>query len=137
MKKEFDAWNSQKKNLGDSGKKAYAYPREVWWCALGVNVGAEVDGKNENFERPVLVVRVYNKETMLVLPITSKEKLDGFHYEIQIQAKNSKTEEEYTKPVWIKLTQARVISNNRLLRKVDTVNQSEFDRVVEAFRIYT
>lgn len=137
MEKEFDAWNLQKKNLGDSGKKAYAHPREVWWCALGVNVGAEVDGKNENFERTVLVVRVYNKETMLVLPITSKEKLDNFHHKIEIQAKNSKTGEEYTKPVWIKLTQARVISNNRLLRKVDVVHQEEFDKVVDAFRKYT
>lgn len=137
MKKEFDAWNSQKKNLGDSGKKAYAHPREVWWCALGVNVGAEVDGKNENFERPVLVMRVYNKETMLVLPITSKEKLDNFHHKIQIQAKNNKTGEEYAKSVWIKLTQARVISNSRLLRKVDVVHQEEFDKVVEAFRKYT
>lgn len=137
MKKEFDAWNSQKKNLGCSERKAFAHPREVWWCALGVNVGAEVDGKNENFERPVLVVRVYNKETMLVLPITSKEKLDDFHHKIQIQAKNSVTGEEYVKPVWIKLTQSRVISNNRLLRKVDIVHQEEFDRVVEAFRKYT
>jgi len=139
MKKEFDAWNLQKKNLGDPEKKAYAHPREVWWCALGVNVGAEVDGKNENFERPVLVLRVYNKETMLVLPITSKEKLDDFHHKIRIQAKNrnSVTGEEYVKSVWIKLTQARVISNNRLLRKVDVVQQEEFDKVVEAFRKYT
>ena len=137
MKKEFDLWNSQKKILTNANKMAYAHPREVWWCAIGVNVGAEVDGKNENFERPVLVVRVYNKETMLVLPITGKEKTDNFHHQIQIQAKNSKTGEEYTKPVWIKLTQARVISNSRLLRKVDVVHQEEFDKVVEAFRKYT
>lgn len=137
MKKEFDAWNLQKKNLGGSVKRAYAHPREVWWCVLGVNVGAEVDGKNENFERPVLVVRVYNKETMLILPITSREKSDGFHHKIEIRAKNGMTREEYIKPVWIKLTQARVISNSRLLRKVDVVHQEEFDRVVEDFRKYT
>ena len=137
MKKEFDVWNLQKKNLGSSGKKIFAHPREVWWCALGVNVGAEVDGKNENFERPVLVVRVYNTETMLVLPITGKEKLDEFHHKIQIQAKNYQTGDEYTRSVWIKLTQARVISNSRLLRKVDVVGQNEFSGVVEAFRKYT
>ena len=137
MKKDFDVWNTQKKILDTENRAAYAHPREVWWCALGVNVGAEIDGKNENFERPVLVVRVYNKQTMLVLPITSKEKSDAFHCKIQIQTKNSKTGEEYTKPVWIKLTQARVISNNRLLRKVDTVHQEEFDNVVEVFRKYT
>lgn len=137
MKKEFDAWNVQKKILDSENREAYAHPREVWWCALGVNVGAEVDGKNENFERPVLVMRVYNKQTMLVLPITSKEKDDSFHCKIQIQTKNNLTGEAYTKPAWIKLTQARVISNNRLLRKVDTLHHEEFNKVAEVFRKYT
>src|SRR3989344_4779417 len=137
MKKEFDVWNEQKKILDNGNKAVYAHPREVWWCAIGLNIGAEVDCKNENFERPVLVVRVYNKETMLVLPITSKKKSDDFHYEIQVRTKSIKTGEEYTKPAWVKLTQSRVISNNRLLRKVDVVHKKEFDKVVEVFRKYT
>lgn len=134
MEKEFDLWNSQKKSLSSAGRVIYAHPREVWWCAIGVNIGSEIDGKNENFERPVLVVRVYNRETMLVLPITSKEKLDDFHYGIKIQAINSKTGEEYTKPVWVKLTQARVISNNRLLRKVDVIQEADFDKIIDVFK---
>ena len=137
MDKEFELWNFQKKLLCKTDGTAYTHPREVWWCAIGVNVGAEIDGKNENFERPVLVIRVYNKQTMLVLPITSKEKSDAFHHKIQIQTKNNKTGEEYAKPVWIKLTQARVISNNRLLRKVDVVHQEEFNKVIDAFHKYT
>jgi hypothetical protein len=26
--------------------KFFGHLREVWWCSLGVNVGAETDGKN-------------------------------------------------------------------------------------------
>lgn len=31
--------------------------REVWWCAIGVNVGYEIDGKGKDFARPVLVLK--------------------------------------------------------------------------------
>lgn len=138
--KDFNTWNDLKKSIehkhGEHGGEAYAYPREIWWCSLGVNIGAEIDGKNENFERPVLIVRVYNKNSMLVLPVTSKEKVDEFHYKIIVLAKNAKTGELYDKPVWVKLTQARMISNKRLLRKVDVIPAIDFDKVKDAFKNY-
>ena len=137
MQKDFDKWNAIKKTLQKEVREVYAYPREVWWCSLGVNIGAEADGKNENFERPVLVVRVYNKETLLVLPITSREKGDPFHFKITVQTLNQKTKKVESKDVWIKLTQARVISNKRLLRKVDTVSVGEFEKIQKMFRAYT
>ncbi len=68
--KDFDIWNNVKKQTEQGGRKVFAYPREVWWCSLGVNIGAEIDGKNDGFERPVIIMKVYNKETTLVLPTT-------------------------------------------------------------------
>ena len=76
MQKDFDGWNKTKKSLNSKPKSTNAYARELWWCALGTNIGAEADGKNNNFERPVLIIKIYNKETLLVLPVTSKEKED-------------------------------------------------------------
>lgn len=117
--KDFDNWNHSKKELDRFNKEIYAYPREIWWCSLGLNIGVETDGKNENFERPVLVMKVYNKESMIVLPLTTKEKKDKFHFEINRGVIS----------VWVKLTQARLISNKRLLRKIDVVNKNIFDDI--------
>lgn len=117
MKKEFDKWNSSKKELEDAVIKKYVHPREIWWCSLGLNLGAEIDGKNENFERPVIIMKVYNKETMIILPLTTKQKSDKFHYKIQ-------TEE---KTVWAKLTQVRLISSKRLIRKIDLLGKEPFN----------
>jgi len=83
--KEFDAWLVAKKKIHHVRSGAFAHPREIWWCSLGINIGAETDGKNENFERPILVFKVYNTETMLVFPITSKQKDDPFHFTIKSQ----------------------------------------------------
>ena len=124
MEKDFDEWNRLKQNLHKRNIDAFAYPREIWWCSVGVNIGAEIDGKNENFERPVIVLKVYNKETMLVLPITSKEKNDKFHHKIVTKQKTG----------WAKLTQSRVISNKRLLRKVDILGEEEFSALKLAWK---
>ncbi len=120
--KDFDNWASLKKRLHDRPGTAYAHPREVWWCSIGTNVGAEMDGKNENFERPVLVLRVYNKETLLVLPMTTKEKHDPFHHRVHFDSRD----------VWISLTQVRLVSNRRLIRKVDTLSVDQLEEVRNA-----
>lgn len=132
--KDFDTWNKVKKRTEEMKRRVFAHPREVWWCSLGVNIGVEADGKNENFERPVLVVKVYNKQSMLVLPLTSKIKQDKFHASFVVKEIDQKTNKEFTKTIYVKLTQARVISNKRLLRKVDVVDQTSFDCIVKDFR---
>ena len=124
-----------KKSVEVNDRQVFGYPREVWWCSLGINIGAEADGKNENFERPVIIMRVYNKETMLVLPTTGREKKDKFHVSIEVDSVNTKTGEHYRKIVYVKLTQARVISNKRLLRKVDVINEVEFEMIRKAFKM--
>ncbi len=123
MEKDFNSWNIEKKRINNEKRIVFAHPREVWWCSLGINVGAEIDGKNNNFERPVLVLKVYNKETLLVLPITTKIKNDSFHCLVKIKSGTA----------WVKLTQARVISNLRLLRKVDVLSETEFEKVKKEF----
>ena len=134
--KNFDEWNELKKQFEGGQREVFGYPREVWWCSLGVNIGAEIDGKNENFERPVIVMRVYNKETMLVLPTTGRARADKFHLPIEVDGKNTTTGEVYKRTVYVKLTQARVISNKRLLRKVDVIGETDFKKIQDAFRAF-
>ncbi|MBI4156062.1 MAG: type II toxin-antitoxin system PemK/MazF family toxin [Candidatus Zambryskibacteria bacterium] len=117
MQKDFDSWNKRKQELDTHKINLFAHPREIWWCSLGINIGAETDGKNENFERAVIVMKVYNTETLFVLPVTTKQKNNKFHHKIVTEQKIG----------WVKLTQSRVISSKRLLRKVDVLSEKEFE----------
>ena len=127
----FDEWNELKKNLNNKNNKAYAHPREVWWCSIGNNVGTEANGKNSNFERPILVVKVYSSDSMLVLPITSKNKNDKFHKGIEIRNVDGEI-----KKVYVKLTQLRVISAKRLSRKVDKIDIESFNFIKKSLLDY-
>jgi mRNA interferase MazF len=75
MENEYDSWNTVKKNIANNHKQVFCKTRDIWWCSVGMNIGTEIYGKNEMFERPILVLKVYNKETVLGLPLSTKIKL--------------------------------------------------------------
>jgi hypothetical protein len=79
MAKDFDRWNGKKKELNGTEFSGYVHEREVWWCALGVNVGVEADGKHDNFERPVLIVRKFSRDSVLIIPLTTRTQIRPYH----------------------------------------------------------
>lgn len=74
MPKDFDRWNKKKKALNADTEPLYFREGEVWWVHLGVNVGYEIDGKQNNFARPVIVLPKYNKYSFLALPLTTSDR---------------------------------------------------------------
>ncbi|MYE38514.1 MAG: type II toxin-antitoxin system PemK/MazF family toxin [Candidatus Spechtbacteria bacterium SB0662_bin_43] len=75
---DFSVWHRQKKTL-QSRRSVIFKEREIWWCSVGINVGYEVDGKGQDFARPVLVLKKVSNENFIGLPITSvKKDLPGY-----------------------------------------------------------
>ncbi len=97
----------------------YVHEREVWWCALGVNVGVEADGKHDNFERPVLVIRKFNTDAVLVVPLTSRVKKKPYHALFRHDG------ETFSAVV----SQIRLVSTKRLLRRLYRMDSSIFDKI--------
>ncbi|MFA6404571.1 MAG: hypothetical protein WCW03_01010 [Candidatus Paceibacterota bacterium] len=60
--KDFDLWNTHKKHLDKSKSPDYFHERDIWWCAIGVNIGSEQDGKNDNFD-----VNIANKDSQILI----------------------------------------------------------------------
>ena len=80
MEKDFDRWNSQKKQTDEiKNEPVMFYEREVWWCAAGINIGVEIDGKHELFSRPTVVIRKFNKDMLLVAPTTTQDKSNKYY----------------------------------------------------------
>lgn len=124
--KAFDAWNERKKETDAKfpDRSLYIHEREVWWSSVGVNVGSEIDGKNENFERPVLVAKVISGGGFFGIPLTTKPK--GHRYEVAVQHSKGMT--------FANVSQLRFFSAKRLLRKVGVVDRENFESVMSRVR---
>jgi mRNA interferase MazF len=117
-------WLPTKSRIQLSSKQPFPKRREIWWVHLGQNVGAEINGKHERFERPVLVITVFNAATLFVAPITST--LDKHPYLIGFDNMGIQRS--------VNIFQLRTLSVKRFHRKASEVSEEEFARVVTAIR---
>lgn len=119
MEKAFDEWNEKKRIINKKQFRDFVHEREVWWSSIGLNVGVEADGKHENFERPVLVLRKFSKDAVLAVALTSRPKRTRFHYCFQHEG------QEYAAV----LSQIRLMSTKRLLRRMYVMDERIFEPI--------
>ncbi len=122
--KDFKNWFKLKKEINVNKRTIRFYPREIWWCSLGANVGFEQDGKNNKFERPVLILRKFNDSVLWILPLTKSNK-NGRYY-CRLENNGIK----YS----IILSQVKLICAKRLLRRIRKLSKSEFTIVKNKFK---
>jgi mRNA interferase MazF len=120
MQKDFDDWNEQKKKTHERNDAPFCHKRELWWCALGVNIGFEQDGSGDEYRRPVLVLKSMSKQTFLAIPLTTATNNHPLRPAIGlVEGKEARA----------LLSQMRVIDTKRLVRKIGYLEQAVFDRI--------
>ncbi len=122
--KNFDSWSEQKKKLHAREREVFFHEREIWWCSLGVNIGFEQDGTNELFERPVLIIKKFNRDVLWVLPLTRTDKKNRYYMSITVGDNNSV----------VILSQFRLISAKRLQRYMHKIPKGQLKKIVAGVR---
>lgn len=129
MAKDFDGWNSMKKMIDTKpvSRRLYFHERDIWWCSLGLNIGVESDGKNEYFERPILIVKKFNADMVWALSITGTYHDDSdFYHRVIINGKYAH----------LCMSQIRTISTKRLLRRIGRIGSLEFCSILDVLRTF-
>jgi mRNA interferase MazF len=117
MEKDFDAWNIKKKAIDFNSSRIFCYPREIWWCSIGVNIGFEQNGTGEHFDRPVIVIRNFGKNAFWGAFLTSKMKSGPYYFPIGIIEGRSAS---------VILSQIRFIDTKRLIKKSGVLEEGAF-----------
>ncbi|GEM_PF-142178 len=118
--KDFDSWNLKKKNIHSIERRPFFHEREIWFCYVGANVGFEQDGQGEDFLRPVVIIRKFNNEIFLAVPLSKTEKRSKYYFAFPF--------DENTTSVAI-LSQVRLIDARRLSRHIGTMKDEEFQQL--------
>lgn len=123
--KDFDSWNIRKQSLNNTlFNPPYFKEKEIWWLSIGINIGYEEDGKHRNFSRPILIIKKFNKNIFLGVPLSTKLKVNPYYIKISIQSRI----------VSAMISQLRVFSSKRMLNKMGEVDKKDFCVVVRSVK---
>jgi mRNA interferase MazF len=120
--KDFTDWLKLKDRLHKQHHAPTFQEREIWWCCIGINVGFEQDGKNELFNRPVLVIRKFNSRLFWGVPLSTKIKDNRHYHRFMFDGKEQAA----------MLTHMRLYDSKRMTHKMGQLPKSHFNPIVEA-----
>lgn len=122
--KNFDEWNIIKKEVNKNERHTTFHEGEIWWCSIGLNIGDEEDGKNNNFERPILVLKKFSKNMFIGIPLSTKIKEGKYYINF--------TSNDFSYSVL--LSQTRPLSSKRLVRKISKLSKGKIIKIKDAYK---
>lgn len=124
MQKEYDKWNEIKKVTSVRDKFPLIKIGDVYWCRVGLNIGNEFDGKNENFVRPVLVIKKFTRTLAFVIPLTTKMHKGDWYFDIEIE----------NRKVQAILNQGKPIDIRRFENFIVNLSENKIRDLIESFK---
>lgn len=117
--KDYAGWHIVKRRLEDQATVRYFHERQIWWTALGLNIGFEEDGKGTDWARPVLVLVKFNNSFFYGVPLSTTRKSGRYYMHFEYEGGQSSA----------LLTQMRAFDARRLLRFEGWVGESDFRKI--------
>ena len=122
---DFDEWSIKKKNINEEKKGPYFKEWQIWFLSVWLNIWVESKWKGINFSRPVLIIKKFNNQMFLGIPLTTKYK-DNKYVE---QIKNINWKESF-----LQLSQIRIFSNKRLNDKIGSLYKLELSEIKDKIK---
>ena len=121
--KDYKKWMGVKSKLNNSGPRRSIKEGEIWWAAMGENVGVEIDGKNEKYSRPVIIFKKHSNLCFTAIPLTSKKHNGSWYAQFGFQEKNQTAI----------LIQARLMDSTRLYERMGKMSNGDFWEVTKRY----
>ena len=127
--KDFNRWNELKKKIDEKNNILDTFPKEgeVWMSDIGINIGYEQNGSEDNFSRPMLIVKKFNNHMFWGVPLSTKQKDLDFYF-------------NYTDPngqkVSVILAQMKLVSVKRLKRDIYIIPEKLFDEIKQKLKSF-
>ena len=70
--KNYKQWMGRKTFINNKGVRRSFKEGDVWWAAVGENVGVEMDGKSKKYSRPVVILRKHSSLFFTAVPLSTQ-----------------------------------------------------------------
>jgi mRNA-degrading endonuclease toxin of MazEF toxin-antitoxin module len=125
MKYKYKGWFLLKNKINANSSRKNFREGEIWMVHLGFNIGDEQNGRGPNFIRPILVLRKYNKNIFMAIPIVGRYK-EGYYYLNYINKRSSIN--------CVVFSQMRVLDTKRLVYRKQKLNSNLFKEIKKKAR---
>src|SRR3989338_4076580 len=122
--KDFTDWHKIKRKVELKENRINFQIRDVFSCSIGENVGFEQDGRGEEFLRPVVIIKKFNNEVFLGVPLTHTKKEGKYYFSFNLNEGQS---------VAI-VSQVRLFDAKRLKYKIGMINEKDFSVLKEKIK---
>jgi len=101
---------------------------EIWWCAIGENIGIEINGKGKLFSRPIFIYKKLSRNGFLGIPLSTQQKNGSWYVEINFKGNIN----------ILNLSQIRVFSSFRMYEIMGSLDDNDIKRIKDGFlRLYS
>ena len=125
--KIFADWTKLKIRIHASEKEIYFKEGQVWWASIGQNIGVESNGKNDSFERPIIIFKRFNQDSFLGVMLSSNKRIGNYYLELK---------DDYEISSFANLSQIKLLSSKRLIRYVRDLPKSDLDTIKHKIKDY-
>ena len=122
--KRFSEWITLKEKIHTKERIPRIKEGEVWWLAIGENVGIEINGKSEYFSRPVLVFKKLSYLGFMGIPLSTQKHEGSWYVNFRFQDKN----------ICAALAQARTLSTARLYTRLGQIAEDDMEIIKKGFQ---
>lgn len=129
MIKNFLEWIGLKERIHNNNNvPPFFNEGEIWWCAVGENVGIEINGKGNLFSRPVFVYKKLSKDGFLGIPFSTQSKKGSWFIQVSFKGENNIAN----------LSQIRVFSSYRMYEIMGSLDDNDIKKIKNGFlRLYS
>lgn len=125
--KIFADWTKLKIRIHASENNISFHEKEVWWASIGQNIGVESNGKNKDYERPIIILKRFNRKSFIGIVLSSVEKKGKYYIELK---------DENGISSFANLSQIRLMSSKRLIRNVRKLPKQDFNIIRDLVKQY-
>lgn len=125
MDRKLKKWHDQKFILrSKNSEPPMVNEGEVWWMAVGYNIGSEVYGKGSRFTRPCVIFEKLSNKKFLAVPLTTKPKTGTWFVSFIFQNNHSVA----------CLAEVRSVDHRRLIEKIGQLSPKDMKKVKDGLR---
>ena len=121
--KRFNEWAIFKEKMHNARHRRVFREGEIWWVAVGENVGVEINGKGPRFSRPVLIINKFGRESFVGIPLTTQQKSGVWYATLELS----------NRIVMAALSQTRLFSVYRLLTRMGRISDGNLELIKQRY----